>query len=169
MKKLSFILAIILLIISNIVNAQEVKTSKISIGFGANALSVGKDEGLNLEGTLGYSLNSDATLNLSISNASMRSKNLDLNYGLSKYALQLNYDFAKIKTSKYESIFGFSYLNFDKKLALDESNGFGLDLGIQASFYTNSRLYYGFRIVTTYSSFSPGAILNSGIFLKYKL
>jgi hypothetical protein len=168
MKKLSYYLVVILLIISKNLNAQELKSTEISFSFGVNSLAVGKDLGLNLEGTLGYSINSDVTLNFSFSDASMKSKDLELNYRLNRFAFLFNYDFAEFKTSKCESILGLSYLNFDKKIPLDENSGLGLDLGIQITFYTQSKLNYGFRVVSTYFSSSPGTILNSGIFLKYR-
>ena len=44
-----------------------------------------------------------------------------------------------------------------------------MDLGFQTTFNVDKSLNYGLRIVSTYSSFSPGAILNAGINFKYNL
>lgn len=143
--------------------------SKFNIGFGLNEQFVKKDMGVNTEGFLSYNINTDISLVLSAANAKMKNDELDVKYNLSKYALQVNYDFAKSETSKFESVFGFSYLNFDKKLELDDNNGLGLDLGVQTMFGLDKRLHYGLRIISTYSSISPGAILNAGILFKYNL
>jgi len=143
--------------------------SKFNIGFGLNEQFVKKDMGVNTEGFLSYNINTDISLVLSAANAKMKNDELDVKYNLSKYALQVNYDFAKSETSKFESVFGFSYLNFDKKLELDDNSGLGIDLGIQTMFDLDKRLNYGLRIVSTYSSISPGAILNAGILFKYNL
>jgi hypothetical protein len=45
----------------------------------------------------------------------------------------------------------------------------GIDLGFQTTFNVRKRLNYGLRIVSAYSSFSPGAGINAGINFKYKL
>jgi hypothetical protein len=169
MKKTKTILALILLFSLNLINAQEERNSKFSIGFGASEQFVGKDSGENFEGILGYAINSDITLNLSFANATMRSDEFDLKYKLDKYAIQVNYDFGKSESTKFESIFGFSYLNFDKKMLLKDNNGLGIDLGIQTTFNVKKRFNYGLRIVSTYSSFSPGAILNAGVNFRYNL
>ena len=65
------------------------------MGFGASEQYVGKDSGENFEGIVGYAINSDITVNLSFANATMRSDAFDLKYKLDKYAIQINYDFAK--------------------------------------------------------------------------
>lgn len=169
MKKAKTILAFILLISFTYVNAQEEKNSKFSIGFGVSEQFVGKDSGENFEGIFGYAINSDITINVSVANSTMRSNDFDLKYKLDKYALQVNYDFGKSKNSKFESIFGFSYVNFEKNILPKDNNGLGIDLGFQTTFNVNKRLNYGLRLVSTYSSFSPGAILNAGINFKYNL
>lgn len=79
--------------------------SKFTLGFDLSEQFMQKDVGLNIEGLLGYNLNSDITLVLSASNSTMENKDLDLKYKLDKYALQVNYDFGKSETSKLESIF----------------------------------------------------------------
>jgi hypothetical protein len=169
MKKTKTIFTLILLSTLNFAIAQEQKKSKFSMGFGASEQYVGKDSGENFEGFLGYSLTSDITLNLSYAHAKMRSDAFNLKYKLEKYVLQMNYGFGKSENTKFESIFGFSYLNFDKKILPTDNNGMGIDLGFQTTFNVDKRLNYGLRIISTYSSISPGAILNAGINLRYNL
>ncbi|EPR72269.1 hypothetical protein ADIWIN_2769 [Winogradskyella psychrotolerans RS-3] len=163
MKTRLFIIAFFLF--NSILFAQ----SKFTLGFDLSEQFMQKDVGLNIEGLLGYNLNSDITLVLSASNATMENKDLDLKYKLDKYAFQVNYDFGKSESSKFESIFGFSYVNFDKKLNLEDDNGLGIDLGVQVLFGLKNKLHYGLRIVSTYSSISPGGVLNAGAIFKYNL
>jgi len=169
MRKANYIIILALILSINLVTAQEEDTSKFSFGFTLSEQLVSKDTGENFEVTLGYSIDTNMGINLSVANATMRSKELDINYKLDKYAIQVSYDFAKSENTKLESIFGFSYINFDKKILEDDNNGLGIDLGIQTTFNLKSRFRYGLRIVSTYSSFSPGGILNAGINFTYKL
>ncbi|MEP5256127.1 MAG: hypothetical protein ABJQ39_13780 [Winogradskyella arenosi] len=163
MKTRLFIIAFFLF--NSIMFAQ----SKFTLGFDLSEQFMQKDVGLNIEGLLGYNLSSDITLVLSASNATMENKDLDLKYKIDKYALHVNYDFGKSETSKLESIFGFSYVNFDKKLNLEDDNGLGIDLGVQAIFGLKGKLHYGLRIVSTYSSVAPGGILHAGAIFRYSL
>jgi hypothetical protein len=163
-------LALVLLFTVHFAQAQEeVKTSKFSIGFGASEQFVGKDTGENFEGFVGYAVHPDITLIVSVANANMRSDAYDIKYRLDKYAFHVNYDFGKSEDTKFESIFGFSYVNFDKKALLEDNNGLGIDLGFQTTFNASKRFNYGLRLVSTYTSFSPGGILNAGINFKYNL
>lgn len=109
------------------------------------------------------------SLYLSVANATMRSKAFDTNYKLDKYAIQVAYDFLKSENTKLGSIFGFSYLNFEKNILDDDNNGLGMDLGIQTTFNVRGNFNYGLRIVSTYSGFSPGGILNAGINYTYRI
>ncbi|WP_225037151.1 outer membrane beta-barrel protein [Winogradskyella sp. SM1960] len=171
MKKVNYILILVLILSVNLVAAQDEETnrSKFSIGFTLSEQLVGKDSGENIEGTLGYAINSNMSLYLSAANATMRSDALDTNYKLDKYAIQVAYDFLKSENTKLESIAGFSFINFEKKILEDDNNGLGVDLGIQTTFNLSGRLNYGLRIVSTYSSFSPGGILNAGINFTYRI
>ncbi|WP_179315125.1 outer membrane beta-barrel protein [Winogradskyella undariae] len=171
MRKVNYILILVLTFSINLAAAQDKDsdTSKFSMGFALNEQFVGKDIGENIEGFLGYSINSNMSIYLSAANATMRSKALDTNYELDKYAIQVTYDFLKSENTKLESLFGFSYVNFDKKILADDNNGLGIDLGIQTIFNLNNRLNYGLRVVSTYSNFSPGGILNAGIIFRYNI
>jgi hypothetical protein len=143
--------------------------SKFSIGFGINEQFIKKDRGVNYEGFIGYKVNQDIAINLVGSNAEMKNKDLDINYKLDKYSILMNYDFAKSENSKLESIFGFSYLKFDKKLLEKNNTGLGIDVGVQTTFGLKNNLNYGLKLVSTYSNISPGGIFNAGAFLKYNL
>ena len=171
MKKVNYIIVLAFILSINLISAQEEKTdtSKFSLGFTLSEQLVGKDSGENIEGILGYAITSNMSIYLSAANATMRSKALDSNYKLDKYAIQVAHDFAKSESTKLESILGFSYLNFDEKILEDDHNGLGIDLGVQTTFNLEHRLNYGLRIVVTYSSFSPGAILNAGINFSYRI
>tara|TARA_R110002111_G_scaffold79274_2_gene125564 strand:+ start:550 stop:1065 length:516 start_codon:yes stop_codon:yes gene_type:complete len=171
MKRVNYIIILVLILSSNLITAQEenVETSKFTFGFALSEQLVAKDSGENFEVSLGYAISNDMSIYLSAANATMRSKALDKNYKLDKYAIQVTYDFAKSESTKLESIFGFSYINFDKKILEDDNNGLGIDLGIQTTFNLKSRFNYGLRIVSTFSSFSPGGILNAGIIFRYRI
>ncbi|GAA4241049.1 MULTISPECIES: outer membrane beta-barrel protein [Winogradskyella] len=171
MKKVNYIIILVLIFSVNLVTAQDenADTSKFTFGFTLSEQLVAKDSGENLEAYLGYAISNDIGIGLLISNATMRSKALDTNYKLDKYAIQVTYDFAKSESTKLESIFGFSYINFDKKILEDDNNGLGIDLGIQTTFNLKSKLNYGLRIVSTFSSFSPGGILNAGLIFEYRI
>ena len=150
-------------------NSVLFSQSKFALGFNLSEQFMQKDMGVNIEGLLSYNINSDITLVLSAANATMENKDLDLKYKLDKYAFQVNYDFGKSETSKFESIFGFSYVNFDKKLNLEDDNGLGIDLGVQVLFGLKNKLHYGIRVVSTYSSVAPGGILNAGGIFSHSL
>ncbi len=172
MKKINYILILVLFFASNLIIAQEENEdhiSKFSIGFTLNEQLVGKDSGENIEGVFGYAINSNMNLYLSVANATMRSDALDTNYNLDKYAVQVAYDFLKSENTKLESIFGLSYLSFDDEILEDDNNGLGVDLGVQTTFNSGGNFNYGLRIVSTYSSFSPGGILNAGINFTYRI
>ena len=163
MKTRLFIISFFLL------NSVLFSQSKLALGFNLSEQFMQKDMGINIEGLLSYNINSDITLVLSAANATMENKDLDLKYKLDKYAFQVNYDFGKSEASKFESIFGFSYVNFDKKLNLEDDNGLGIDLGVQVLFGLKNKLHYGIRVVSTYSSVAPGGILNAGVIFRHSL
>ncbi|WP_179320027.1 outer membrane beta-barrel protein [Winogradskyella helgolandensis] len=171
MKKVNYIIVLAFILSINLIYAQDEKTdtSKFTFRFGLSEQLVGKDFGENFEVALGYAINNDMGIDLTLANATMRSKELDINYKLDKYAIQVTYDFGKSENSKLESIVGFSYINFDEKILEDDNNGLGIDIGVQTIFNLKSRFNYGLRIVSTYSSFSPGGILNAGAIFTYKI
>ncbi|RCW92782.1 outer membrane beta-barrel protein [Winogradskyella arenosi] len=171
MKKVIYLLILVLTFNVNLVTAQDINadTSKFSIGFTLSEQFVGKDSGENIEGSFGYAINTNMSLYLTAANATMRSNTLDINYNLDKYAVQVAYDFLKSENTKLESIFGLSYLSFDDEILEDDNNGLGVDLGVQTTFNSGGSFNYGLRIVSTYSSFSPGGILNAGINFTYRI
>ena len=141
--------------------------SKFYIGFGLNQQLLKKDTGISYDGYVGYNFNEDIALNLFVTNSEMKSKDFDFNYKMDKYAVLVNYDFGKSKKSKFESVFGFSYLVIDKKLMLEKNSGLGFDLGFQTLFGLKNKLNYGFKIISTFNSIAPGGILNSGVLFRY--
>ena len=152
-----------------IINTFAFAQSKFTLGFGISEQFLSKDLGVNYEGSVGYNVTSDLSINLAVANAKMKNKDLDINYTIDKYSIIMGYDFAKSERTKLESLFGFSYINFDEKLLLDDNKDLGVDIGIQTTFGLKNRLNYGLRLTSTYSSISPGALFNAGIFFKYKL
>jgi len=141
--------------------------SKFSLGFGLSNQSVSKDNGFSYEGNIGYDITSEMTLSLLVSNAVMENKAID--YKIDKYGILLSYDFAKTDKLKLESLFGFSYLIFDKKILQSDNKDLGIDMGIQTTFGVKRRIKYGIRLMGTYSSIAPGAMLNTGVFFKTNL
>lgn len=143
--------------------------SKFSVGVGSNQQFLKSDSGLGYDVFISYNVHTDIAIHVTGSHANLESKDFDFEYNMNKYSLSANYDFAKSEKSKLESVFGFSYLNLDKKLLLDKKDGLGIDLGIKATFGLKNNFNYGFKIVSTYSNIAPGGLLAAGIFLKYDL
>jgi hypothetical protein len=141
--------------------------SKFSTGVGVDQLYLKDDSGTNYEAFVGYKVHSDITINLVGSFATMETKATDMKYNINKYALLVSYDFAKSEKVKLESVFGFSYLYFDKKLLLDDNQDLGIDLGFKTTFGLKNKINYGFKLISTYASIAPGGLLNAGSFIKY--
>lgn len=141
--------------------------SKFSLGFGLSTQSVSKDFGFSYEGSIGYDVTSDMTISLLASKTEMENKTV--NYNIDKYGLLLSFDFAKSEKMKLESLFGFNYLIFDEKILQRDNKDMGIDIGIQTTFGLNRRIKYGVRLLGTYSSIAPGAMLNAGAFFKTNL
>ena len=152
------------------INAFAQKGFKeFAVNLNVNQQYVKSDVGLNIEGILNYRFTKDFSLGISFANARMENDELNLKYNLQRYGLQANYAFAKVDNFQIESIFGFSYLMFDKELGLKDRGGLGIDLGIQTVFSTHRDFNYGLRIVTTYADFAPGGIINAGAFFRLNL
>jgi hypothetical protein len=123
-----------ILIFSILFSTYLFAQSKFTIGFGINEQFVKKDTGINYEGFVGYNISQNIAINFVGSNSEMTSKELNFKYRLDKYSILMSYDFGKSEKSKFESLFGFSYVNFDKELLSTNNDGIGIDIGIQTSF-----------------------------------
>jgi hypothetical protein len=143
--------------------------SKFSMGLSLGELSLKKDLGTSYEGFVSYNLDKNIALNFVGSFSKMKSKQLDVDYQIDKYALLVSYDFGKTEKSKFESIFGFSYLRIDEKLLPEDNKGLGVDLGFQVTFNLKSKLNYGMKLISTYSNIAPGGLINGGAYIKYNL
>jgi hypothetical protein len=143
--------------------------SKFAMGFSLNEQFVKKDRGINHEGFITYNFNQDLAINAIVSYAEVKNKELDLKYTLDKYSILMSYDFAKTERTKLQSLFGFSYLNFDKKFLQNDNKGLGIDMGVQVTLSSKSKLNYGLKMVSTFSSIAPGGMFNAGVFFKYNL
>ena len=156
-----------ILIITLLFSSFLIAQSKFSMGIGIGQFSLKKDLGTSYDGFISYNIYKDIAINFVGAHAAMKSNQGSIDYNINKYALLVSYDFAKTEKSKLESVFGFSYINFDQKLLLDKNNGLGIDLGIQTTFLLKSKLNLGLKIISTYSYFAPGGIINVGTFVKY--
>ena len=67
------------------------------------------------------------------------------------------------------SLFGFSYVMFNEDLNLEDDNGLGFQFGLRTTFNSQKRLNYGVNLMTTFVSNSPGGILQSNVFVRYRL
>lgn len=161
---------LILFLLANLMISAQ---SKFSVGLSFNQQIVKDDvsENLNLpEGFLSYNFTSDIALSLSGSSINMKNDSSNTEYSVNKIAIQAWYDFGKNDKRKFQSIFGFSYLMFDEDLGLEEDNGLGLDFGFQFLFgKPASRFNYGIKLVSTFTDFAPGGILNGGFIVLYRL
>lgn len=156
-----------ILFFSLLFSACAFSQSKFSAGAGVNQLYLQKDNGTGYDAFVSYKISSDFSINLVGGFTNMETKETNMKYNINKYALLASYDFAKSERSKLESIFGFSYLDFEENLLLDKNNGLGIDLGIQTTFGLKNKLNYGLKLISTYSSIAPGSLLTAGTFIKY--
>jgi hypothetical protein len=162
MKK---IILLTLLVLPMTIIAQ----SKFNAEAYGTSLIIKSDAGLAYGAGLGYQASSRINLILGFMNGTIDSDLINDDYNVSKYYFNVDYRFNS-EDSKFgiASIMGFSYMDFDDKLNLDDGNGFGMDLGVRAFISQNDNYEYGFRLISTYNSESPGAILETGLYFKYK-
>lgn len=143
--------------------------SKFVIESGIGEQFVKNDRGEFYEGSLNYKISNRIYICLDATQAKLKNSDLNLSYELNKYAFHVNYGFSNSDNSAIESVLGFSYVHFDKNLNLPKNDGLGIDLGAKSTFGLKHKLNYGFKLVNTYSSISPGGIYNASIFFKYNL
>ena len=141
--------------------------SKLSAGVGINQQFLKSDSGASYEVFVSYRVHSDIAINLIGTVANMETDETNIKYNINKYAVVATYDFAKSERVKLESIFGFSYVNFDDVLELKKNDALGIDLGVQTTFGLQRKLNYGFKLVSTYTHIAPGSLLSAGVFAKF--
>lgn len=161
MKKIILILVMVLPI-------SLFAQSKFSIEGNTSSLFIKNDVGFAYGGKVGYQASKQTTVVLGILNANIDSDIINTDYDVNKYYLNAVYRLNSIESSfGIASIMGFSYMDFDDKLDFTDGSGFGFDLGAKAYFKQNENFEYGFNLIATYNSKSPGAIFESGLFFKY--
>jgi len=143
--------------------------SKFNVEAHGSSLLIKSDAGLAYGAGIGYQASSRINLVLGYLNGTIDSDFIDDDYSINKYYFNVDYRFNK-ESSKFgiASIMGFSYMDFDDKLSLDDGSGLGLDLGVKALMSHNDNFEYGVKLISTYNSESPGAILETGFYIKYK-
>ncbi|WP_282042784.1 hypothetical protein [Winogradskyella flava] len=143
--------------------------SKFNVEAHGSSLLIKSDAGLAYGAGIGYQASSRINLVLGYLNGTIDSDFIDDDYSINKYYFNVDYRFNK-ENSKFgiASIMGFSYMDFDEKLNLNDGNGFGMDLGANTFITQNENFEYGFKLISTFNSESPGAILETGLYVKYK-
>lgn len=142
--------------------------SKFSLTASGGALMVKEDVGENFELTAGYAVTEKIEVRLSGMQANLKTDVSDQKYHFKKLALTASCNIIGDVSFGLYGIMGFSYVNFDRVLELDKRGGLGLDLGLQPTFGLEKNLQYGFIINSTFATVSPGGILQSNFFLRYK-
>jgi hypothetical protein len=142
--------------------------SKFSISGSAGFLAIKEDSGTNYELSTSYKVSKNVAINLSGLMAELENEDSNIKYDFNKIALTAEYSLTDNKNFGISLNSGFSFVSFDKDLGLDKNNGLGIDLGLKTTMNINKHLDYGFIINSTYSSISPGGILQSNVFLKYR-
>ena len=161
------ILLIILLVLPISIIAQS-EQSKFNVEGFTSAILIKSDGGLAFGGGLGYEASNRIHLNLGYLYGTINSDLIDDDYNINKYYVHVDYRFnSEESKSGIAAIMGFSYMDFDDTLNLDDGTGFGCDLGANA-FISEEKWEYGTKLIATYNSKSPGAILEIGVYLKYK-
>ncbi|WP_417860761.1 hypothetical protein [Winogradskyella sediminis] len=163
--KIKKILLVILLVLPMTIVAQ----SKFNAEIHGTSLLIKNDAGLAYGVGIGYQATNKINLILGFLNGTIDSDLINDDYNVGKYYFNVDYRFNS-EDSKFgiASIMGFSYMDFDDKLNLDDGSGFGMDLGVRAFISQTDDYEYGFRIISTFNSESPGAILETGLYFKYK-
>ncbi|RNC87739.1 MAG: hypothetical protein ED556_00690 [Winogradskyella sp.] len=169
MKKTTNNLFYYLLLIPLTLFAQQEQSniSRFNIEGNTSLILIKSDVGFGFGGGFGYQVSKRIGINLGYLNGTIEGDLINDKYGINKYSFNIDYRLNSHK-SKYgiESIIGFSYISFDDKLNLNDGNGFGYDLGVNATL-TDNKWKYGLKIVSTYNSRSPGAFLEIGTNIKY--
>jgi len=162
MKKIQLI---ILLLLPISIFAQ----SKFNLEAYGSTLLIKSDTGLAYGAGIGYQVSNRINLVLGYLNGTIDSDLINDDYNINKYYFNVDYRFNS-EASKFgiASIMGFSYMDFDTKLNLDDGHGFGVDLGANTFIKQNDNFEYGFKLISTFNSESPGAILETGLYVKYK-
>lgn len=147
----------------------SIAQSKFSLNASAGALSIKEDIGENFELGVAYKVSNHIAINLNGMHAGMENDDLNLDYNFKKIALTAEYFFASEGSFGLSSNMGFSYVHFDKDLPLDKNDGLGVELGVKTSFNVDKKFDYGFILNSTFSSISPGGILQGNLFFKYNI
>lgn len=156
---------ILLLILPISIFAQ----SKWNAEASGTSLLIKSDVGLAYGAGIGYQTSERINLIAGFLNASIDNDFISDDYNVVKYYFNVDYRLSNIDSNYgISSIMGFSYMDFDDKLNLDDGNGFGVDLGARTFYSHNDNYEIGFKLLSTFNSVSPGAILETGLYFKYK-
>jgi len=147
-----------------------ISQSKLNVEAYGTSLLIKSDAGLAYGLGVGYQTSSRINLILGYTRGTIDSDLINDDYNIDKYYFNVDYRLNSTG-SKFgiASIMGFSYMDFDEKLNLNDGKGFGLDLGVNTYISGGKNFEYGVKLITTYNSKSPGAILETGLYLKYKI
>lgn len=160
MKKVIILILILFPLLS-------IAQSKLSVSASGGILLIKEDQGENTDLTVSYKVSKNTIVNVSGLIANLKNDDLKIDYDFKKIAATAEYFFHENSYLGLSANAGFSYIFFDKKINLDKNDGLGIDLGIKSTFNIDKHFNYGFILNSTYSSISPGGILQGNFFFKY--
>lgn len=160
MKKLILMIALIL---PTLLFSQ----SKWNVDIGGGTLLIKKDVGASAHFGIGYQASKHVMVDLNTAFSKLKNDDLDLKYDYNQIALGVEYNFIPESNLGISSVMGFSYVHFGDNIPLKHNDGLGIDLGIRLAYELSEHFNFGFKMVNTFASISPGGILLTDIFLRY--
>ena len=141
--------------------------SKWNADIGGGTLIIKKDVGASAHFGIGYQASKHVMVNLNTVFSKPKSNDFDIKYDYNQVSLGVEYNFIPESNLGISSVMGFSYVHFGDNIPLKHNDGIGIDLGVRLAYELSEHFNFGFKMVNTYTSISPGGILLTDIFLRY--